>query len=192
MADVGGGAMGFRGVLLGAMAENWWLILLRGIAAIVFGVLALIGPVVALVTLVILFAIYALVDGVIALVAAIRGGTMMPRWWLALVGVAGVFAGLYAIVFPGVAALVLILIIGWWSVVKGVFEIAGAISLRKEIDNEWMLILAGALSVLFGLAVVIFPGAGALALVWVIAVYAILFGFMLVGLAFRLKAHKAA
>lgn len=180
------------GLLANALAENWWLILLRGIAAILFGVLALLWPGVTIVTLVILFAIYAVVDGVFALVAAIRGGTMFPRWWLALVGVAGVFAGLYSIVFPGAAALVLILIIGWWSVVRGVFEIVGAISLRKEIDNEWMLVFAGALSVLFGIAVLIFPGAGALALVWVVAFYAILFGAMLVALSLRLRQHKAA
>ncbi len=190
MTSIGQDPMGLRGALVGAMAENWWLILLRGIAAIIFGVLALAWPGVTIVTLVILFAVYALVDGVVSLIAAIRGGTMFPRWWLALVGVAGVFAGLYAIVFPAAAALVLILIIGWWSVVRGVFEIVGAFSLRKEIDNEWMLILAGALSVLFGIAVVIFPTAGALALVWIIAFYAILFGAMLVGLSLRLKRHK--
>jgi len=190
MASIGQEPIGLRSVLASALAENWWLILLRGIAAILFGVLALIWPGVTIVTLVILFAAYALVDGVFALVAAIRGGTMFPRWWLALVGIAGVVAGLYSFFFPGAAALVLILLIGWWSIVKGVFEIVGAISLRKEIDNELMLIFAGALSVAFGIVVILFPGAGALALVWIIAIYAIIFGFAFVGLAFRLKRHR--
>jgi uncharacterized membrane protein HdeD (DUF308 family) len=178
-------------ILVGALADNWWLILLRGIAAIVFGVLAFLWPGVTLVTLVILFAAYALVDGVFSLAAALRGGSMAPRWWLVLVGVAGVAAGLYAVAWPGAAALILILLIGWWSIVKGIFEIVGAISLRREIDNEWMLVFAGALSVAFGLIVVIFPGAGALGLIWMIGAYSIVFGVVLLGLAFKLRGRKA-
>jgi uncharacterized membrane protein HdeD (DUF308 family) len=176
---------------LHALAQGWWLLLLRGIAAIVFGVLAFIWPGVTLLTLVIFYGAYVLVDGVLSLWAAITGeGGMAPRWWLVIVGLLGILAGLLTFFWPGVTALVLILFIGAWALVRGVFEIIGAIQLRKEIDNEWMLILGGVLSVIFGLGVMILPGAGALALVWVIAIYAVAFGIVMVMLSLRLRKHR--
>jgi uncharacterized membrane protein HdeD (DUF308 family) len=177
--------------MLHALAENWWLILLRGFAAIVFGVLAFIWPGLTLVTLVLFYGAFALVDGVLSLWAAVRGGAKpVPTWWLVVVGIAGVAAGIVTFVWPGITALLLVLFIGSWAIVQGVFQIIGAIQLRKEIDNEWTLILAGLLSVLFGAIVVIAPGAGALGLVWAIAAYAIVFGILLVALAFRLRKHR--
>jgi uncharacterized membrane protein HdeD (DUF308 family) len=178
---------------LQALAKTWWLVLLRGIAAIVFGVLAFIWPGLTLFTLIILYGAYALVDGVIALIAAFSGGAKpAPTWWLIVAGIAGIAAGIATFVWPGITALVLIVFIGVWSIVRGIFEIVGAIKLRKEIDNEWWLILAGALSVVFGVLVLIMPGAGALALIWVIGAYAIVFGILLVGLSFRLRKHNPA
>jgi uncharacterized membrane protein HdeD (DUF308 family) len=179
--------------LLTALARNWWLLLLRGVAAIVFGVLAFLWPGVTLLTLVFFYGAYVLVDGALALWAAVTGaGGMAPRWWLALVGVLGVVAGLLTFFWPGVTALVLIMFMGAWSLVRGVFEIVGAIQLRKEIDNEWMLILGGVLSVIFGLGVMLLPGAGALALIWVIAIYAVAFGIVTVLFALRLRKHLPA
>jgi len=179
--------------LLAGLAQNWWLLLLRGIAAIVFGVLAFIWPGVTLAVLVIFFGAYMLVDGILALWAAITGHVATaPRWWLAIDGLLGIAVGLMTFFWPGPTALVLILFIGAWSLVRGIFEIIGAIQLRKEIDNEWMLILSGVLSVIFGLGVLILPGAGALALIWVIAAYAIVFGITMIALSFRLKQHKPA
>jgi uncharacterized membrane protein HdeD (DUF308 family) len=181
------------GPMLETLAKNWWMVLLRGIAAIVFGVLAFIWPGLTLLTLVILYGAYALVDGVISLVAAFSGGAKpVPTWWLVVGGLAGIVAGILTFVWPGITAFVLIVFIGAWSIVHGIFEIIGAIKLRKEIDNEWWLILAGALSVIFGIAVLAMPGAGALALIWVIGAYAIVFGILLVGLAFRLRKHLPA
>lgn len=179
--------------LLEGLARNWWLMLLRGIAAIVFGVMAFVWPGPTLAVLVIFFGAYMLVDGALALWAAITGhnGTAL-RWWLAVVGASGIAVGLMTFFWPGTTALALVLFIGAWSLVRGVFEIIGAIQLRKEIDNEWMLILGGVLSVIFGLGVLALPGAGALALVWVIAIYAIIFGGTMVAFAFRLKQHKPA
>jgi uncharacterized membrane protein HdeD (DUF308 family) len=178
------------GPMLHALAQNWWLMLLRGIAAILFGILAFIWPGVTLITLVILYGAYALIDGVLALYAAFTGrGGPIPTWWLVVGGLLGIAAGLVTFFWPGVTALVLILFIGAWALVRGIFEIIGAIQLRKEIDNEWMLILGGILSVIFGLAVMVMPGAGALALIWVIAFYAILFGALMIGFALRLKKH---
>ena len=116
---------------------------------------------------------------------------MGPRWWLAAVGVLGIIAGLVTYLMPGLTTLVLLTVIGVWALLYGVSEIVGAIRLRKEIDNEWLLMMHGALAVLFGLMVLFSPGAGALALIWVIASFAFASGVLLVALAFRLKSHPA-
>jgi len=177
--------------MLHALAKNWWLLLLRGIASIVFGVLAFAWPGLTLVTLVLLYGAYALIDGVIALVAAFTGGAKpVPTWWLIVVGLLGIAAGVVTFLMPGITAILLILFIGCWALVHGIFEIIGAIQLRKEIDNEWMLILSGIVSVLFGLIVLIAPGAGALGLIWAIAAYSIVFGITFIALAFRLRKHS--
>jgi uncharacterized membrane protein HdeD (DUF308 family) len=172
-----------------ALAKNWWLLLLRGIAAIIFGVLAFAWPGVTLLTLILFYGAFALVDGVLAIIAAITGGAPGPRWWLAIVGLLGIAAGLLTFLMPGLSALVLLFFIAGWAIATGVFQIIGAIQLRKEIDNEWLLILGGIISVLFGIGVMLAPGAGALALVWVIGTYAVIIGVLLVALAFRLKKH---
>lgn len=182
--------MGLRSPLLAPLARNWDILFFRGLLAILFGAAAVAWPTLALATLVWLFGIFAFADGVFSLIAGIRGGdSRMPRWWLIVVGLAGIAAGILAVSWTGMTALLLITFIGVWAIVHGVFEVAGAIALRREIDNEWMLILHGALSVLFGLYIVIFPGAGALAVVWVIGIYAILAGIMMLGLALRLRRH---
>ena len=172
--------------LLGAMSKNWWLLLLRGLAGIAFGVLALMWPGITLILLVAFYGAWALIDGVLALYMAItgKGGS---TWWLVLVGIAGLVAGALTFFWPGVTALVLVLFIGAWALVSGIFQIIGAIQLRKQIDNEWWLILGGVVSVLFGLYVLVYPGGGALALIWAIAFYSILFGILMVAASFKLK-----
>lgn len=177
--------------VLHSLARSWWLILLRGLAGIAFGVLAFAWPALTLLTLVFLYGAYALIDGIVALVAAISGrGQPAPTWWLIVVGLCGVAAGLVTLFWPGITAVVLLLFIGAWAIVHGVFEILGAIRLRKEIDNEWLLVLAGALSVAFGVLVIAMPGAGALGLIWVIGAYSIAFGILQVGLSLRLRKHQ--
>ncbi|WP_072393960.1 HdeD family acid-resistance protein [Hyphomicrobium sp. CS1GBMeth3] len=176
--------------MLDALARNWWLILLRGALAILFGVLAFIWPGITLFTLVILYGAFAFVDGVLALVAAIRGGTPAPRWWLALVGVFGIAAGVLTLFWPQITALVLLLFIAAWAIVTGIFQIVGAIRLRHEIEGEWLLIASGVLSVVFGLLLVAWPGAGALAMILVIGSFAIMYGILLI--AFALQLRKAA
>lgn len=185
-------SLAFPAMGLHALAKNWWLLLLRGIAGILFGILAFAWPGITLLSLVILYGFYALLDGLFAILAAIKGGGVESRWWLILIGVLGVAAGLITFFWTGITALVLTMFIGAWALIHGIFEIVGAIKIRKEIDNEWWLILSGALSVLFGLVLLVMPGAGALALVWLIGAYAIVFGGMLVGFAFRLKKHSHA
>jgi uncharacterized membrane protein HdeD (DUF308 family) len=179
--------------LLPALARNWWLLLLRGIIAILFGVLAFALPGLTLVTLVLLYGAFALADGLIAIAVAIMGGgDASARWWLAAVGIAGVVFGILTFIWPGMTALVLLVFIATWAIVLGIFEIVGAIKLRKEIDNEWLMILNGALSILFGVVLLVWPGAGALALVWLIGLFAILFGIIYITLAFKLRQHRDA
>jgi uncharacterized membrane protein HdeD (DUF308 family) len=176
--------------MLHALAKCWWLLLLRGIAGIIFGILAFVWPGLTLLTLVILYGAFALVDGVLTLVAAFTGSAKpVPTWWLVVVGLLGIGAGVVTFAWPVITAVVLVLIIGAWALVHGIFEIIGAIQLRKEIDNEWWLILSGALSVVFGLILLFAPGAGALGLIWAIAAYSIAFGILFIGLALRLRKH---
>jgi uncharacterized membrane protein HdeD (DUF308 family) len=180
--------------LLGAIAEAWWLVLLRGIAAVVFGVLAFFWPGLTVLTLTFLWGFYALSDGIFALWSAIsgKGRALTPRWWLAVVGVAGVVAGLLAFLWPGITAEVLLIFIAVWAIVLGVLQIVGAIQVRKEIEGEWLLIVSGLLSVAFGVLLILQPGAGLFAVVWLIATFAILIGVDYIALAFRLKKHKPA
>jgi uncharacterized membrane protein HdeD (DUF308 family) len=134
-----------------------------------------------------------LVDGVFAIVAAVRVAGEAARWWLLLVeGILGVLAGIVAFVWPGLTALALLYFVAAWAIVTGIFEIVGAIRLRLEIEGEWALILGGALSVLFGvLLVVVGPGVGLLSLVWLIGVYAVAFGVLLLILAFRVRNERS-
>jgi uncharacterized membrane protein HdeD (DUF308 family) len=178
--------------LVHALAKNWWLLLLRGVAAIIFGGLAFAWPGMTLLTLILLYGAYALTDGVLAVIAAIMGNAPGRRWWLAILGLLGISAGLLTFMMPGLTAIVLLFFIAAWAITTGVLQIIGAIQLRKEIDNEWLLILGGIISVLFGVGMLIAPGAGALALVWVIGIYAVIEGVLLVALAFRLKKHVHA
>ena len=179
-------------LLLHALAKHWWLLLLRGICAILFGVLTFVWPGITLLTLVLLYGAYALVDGVLALAEAVMGGAPAPRWWLALVGLLGIAAGILTFVWPGITAFVLLLFIAGWAIATGVLEIVGAIKLRKEIENEWLLIASGVLSVIFGLILVAQPGTGALALLYVIGTYAILFGILEVWLSLRLRGYATS
>ncbi|SEA11674.1 HdeD family acid-resistance protein [Microbulbifer marinus] len=174
--------------ILQVLSENWWLLLLRGVAAVIFGVLCFIWPGLSLLALVVLFGAYALLDGFLALIAAVLGRhKSTPLWWLILAGLISVAAGIATFAYPQVTALVLVIFIGAWALVRGAFEIIGAFHLRKEISSEWLLMAVGLLSMIFGIAILANPGAGALALIWLIGIYAILFGLPMIWLAFRLR-----
>jgi len=174
-----------------ALARNWWALAIRGAAAIVFGLLALVLPGVTLAALILLFGAYAIVDGVFNLIAAFRGRTeTRPPWLLAIHGLVSLAAGIVAFVMPGLTALVLVYVIAVWAIVTGALEVLAAMRLRDEIPNEWWLVASGVLSVVFGLLLVIAPGAGALALVLWIGAYAIFFGALLIGLALRLRREQ--
>jgi uncharacterized membrane protein HdeD (DUF308 family) len=178
--------------LLRSMAEHWWLMLLRGIAAVIFGILSIVWPAISALSLVLLWGAYTFADGIFSLGAAIMGkaATTGQRWWLAITGVLGVAAGLVAFFAPGLTAGVLLIFIAVWAIAIGVMAIIGAIQLRKEIEGEWLLILSGVLAVLFGVLMFLQPAAGALAVIWMIATFAIVFGIDLIWLAFKLKGFK--
>ena len=178
--------------LLRHMAEYWWLMLLRGIAAVVFGLLAFFMPAAAGLSLVLLWGAYALADGILSLWGGIvgKGAATSSRWWLALTGVLGIAAGLIAFFAPALTAGVLLIFIAVWSIAIGIMAIIGAIQLRKEIEGEWLLILSGAFAIIFGILMFTRPASAALAVVWMIAIFAIIFGIDLIMLAFKLKGYK--
>ena len=173
---------------------HWWALALRGAVAILFGLAALLRPDIALEALILLFGAYALVDGVFAIVGVFggtRGGT--PRWLLVIEGIAGILAGLIAFVLPGLTAILLLYLIAAWAVITGISEIATAIRLRQEITGEWALIIGGALSIIFGVILaVIGPVAGLLSLVWLIGVYALAFGILMLITAFQVRGRDAS
>ena len=181
--------------MLETLTRNWWVLAVRGGIAVVFGVLALIWPGITVLALVLLFGAYALVDGVLELYAALfnrglnRARTGGQRVWLAVEGVVGVLAAIVAFVWPQITALALLYVIAAWALITGVAEISAAIRLRQEIQGEWLLALSGVLSILFAVLAFVYPRAGALAVVWLIATYAIVFGVVLLALAFRLRRY---
>jgi uncharacterized membrane protein HdeD (DUF308 family) len=176
-----------------ALARNWWALALRGLLAIVFGLIALLAPGLTLVALVIVFGAYALVDGVFGVVAAVRAAEAHHRWiWLLVEGLAGVAAGIITFVWPGITAVALLYLIAVWALVTGVLELIAGVHLRGHLASEWMLLLGGAASIVFGILLIVHPFVGALAVLWLIGIYAIVFGVLLLLLAFRLRRHAGA
>jgi uncharacterized membrane protein HdeD (DUF308 family) len=170
------------------LARSWWLIALRGVLAIAFGILTFFWPAFFWGVVVALFAIYAFLDGVFALVAAFTGHRQASQWWaLVLEGLVGIGIGIIALVWPGLTGLALLYLIAFWAIFTGVFEVVTAIRLRDVIRGEWALGLSGALSIVFGVVLMLMPAAGALAVAWLIGTYAIVIGVLLLAVALRLR-----
>ncbi|CZF78555.1 HdeD family acid-resistance protein [Grimontia marina] len=178
--------------LVGALSRNWWVLLLRGIASIIFGFMLWTLPTEESVeTLILVFGIFAFVDGALQVWTAIMERKERDNWVvLMLWGVVGIAAGIMTFTVPGLTAVALLFYIAIWAIAKGVLEIIAAIRLRKEITGEWLLILGGIISILFGGFLMSNPAAGAMALIWVIAMYAFIFGVLFVALSFKLKGLK--
>jgi uncharacterized membrane protein HdeD (DUF308 family) len=185
--------------MLALVARDWWVFAVRGVAAIIFGILAFVWPEATVTVLVYLIGAYLLVDGATLLIALARGDVRARQHALAvgIMGVAGVVAGIATFVWPDVTALTLLYVIAFWAIIMGAMQVVAAIALRRELEGEFWLGLGGVLSVVFGVLLIAFPGDGLIALVWAVAIWAIAFGASSLGLANRLrgvdrKLHSAA
>jgi uncharacterized membrane protein HdeD (DUF308 family) len=177
--------------MLELFTRNWWLYAVRGVVAVIFGLLALIWPGQTLLALVLVFGAYTLVDGIFAVVAGIAFRRYFERWWAVLLeGLVGIVIGLLTFFWPNITALVLLYLIAAWALITGILEIVAAIQFRRVITGEWAMILSGLLSILFGILLFVFPGAGAVSVIWVIGVYAIVFGISEIIFAFRLRSLR--
>jgi uncharacterized membrane protein HdeD (DUF308 family) len=171
------------GSLRQVVAGHWWILLVRGIIAILFGVAAFVWPHLTLASLVLLYGAYCLVDGVVALTGGFGGGF----WQSLLLGLISIAAGIVTFIYPGLTALILLYLIAAWAIIHGIMEMVVAIQFRKVIEGEWLLVLAGLLSVVFGVLLFLNPGVGALSVIWIIGIYAWVFGVILVTLSFRVR-----
>ncbi len=169
---------------------RWWTVALRGLAAITFGILALVAPATAFLSLVILFGIFAIADGVLAF--SLGGSGLVPRGAMYGRGIVSILAGVLALVLPQVTGLILLMLIAGWAIVSGIFEIAMAIRLRHQIEHEWLLGIEGGLSIVFGVMLFLSPLAGAIVLGLWVGIYALILGGMLVATGFRLRASEHA
>ena len=175
------------------LSHNWWMIVLRGVLAVLFGLAAFVWPGITLLSLILIFGVYAMIDGVIASITGLSHVKDTPRWWVFLgEGLISIGAGIVAILWPGLATVVLLAMISAWAVLTGALEIVAAIRLRREISNEWLLIAGGLLSIGLGVLLILQPAAGGLALIWTIGAYALLFGVLLIVLGFRLRTANSS
>jgi uncharacterized membrane protein HdeD (DUF308 family) len=181
-----------RPPMLPAVSGNWGALAVRGGAAVLFGLTALIWPGLTLAVLIVLYGAYAVVDGVFAVVAGLRAASGTHKWLLLAEGALGVLAGLVVLFWPGITAVVLLYIISFWAIFGGVLRIVGALVLRREIDNEWTMALSGVLWVLLGIVLAVLPGAGLLSLAWLIGIFALGAGMTLIALAFRVRGQGSS
>lgn len=170
------------------LARNWWSLVIRGLVAIIVGIVTFVWPGITLGALVLLFGAYSLLDGIFSLVGAYRASRAHERWGaLVFEGLFGIAASAVTVLWPAITALALVYIIAAWALVTGSLEIAAAVKLRKVISGEWLLGLGGVASIVFGILAVILPLAGALAIALGVGIYALVFGVILIGLGFRLR-----
>jgi len=174
--------------MLSTVCKRWWVLLIRGLAAIAIGICAIAWPGPTLVSLVWMFGIFSIVDGVAAIIIGFRGEADGTVWWtMVMLGLIAVAAGIIAIAMPGISLLVLAAIIAVSAILRGAFEIFAAITLRKELDDEWILGLSGVMSVIFGCLIMFRPGAGLLAITLLIGAYMLALGVFEIALALRLR-----
>jgi uncharacterized membrane protein HdeD (DUF308 family) len=171
-----------------SLAKNWWSLVIRGVVAIILGIVTFAWPGITLGALVLLFGAYALLDGIFSLIGAWRAVRSHERWGaLVFEGVAGIVAAAVTVLWPAITALALVYIIAAWALVTGSLEITAAVRLREYISGEWLLVLGGIASILFGIVAILLPMIGALAIALVIGIYAFVFGVILIALGFRLR-----
>lgn len=165
---------------------HWWALALRGLLGIVIGLIAFFMPVVTLAAITLLFGAYAFLDGILSLIAAFHASKFHRHWWaLGLEGIAGIAAAAITVLWPAVTLLTLIYVIAAWAVVTGILEVMAAIRLRQAIAHEWLLIVAGVASVVFGVLLFASPGFGGIVIAWWIGAYAMVFGAIMLAISFR-------
>ena len=173
--------------MLDVLTQKWWAVALRGILAIVLGVVALMFPAATLVSLALVFGAYAFVSGVLTIVSAF-GHRGREASWYVLEGTIGIAVGLATFFFPGMAAQALIILIGLWAILTGIFEVSAAFEL--PISWNWLLAIAGILSIGFGVVMIAYPVSGAVAIVWLIGLYALMFGSSLLAFGIWLRGMR--
>ena len=174
--------------MIEALKRHWWVPVIRGIAAIIFGVIAFVYPGLTIATLVLFFGAWVLIDGLFRVVGAIGHRASDPDWgWHIVIGIVGIIVGLLTFHAPQITALALIIYIAAWALMIGATEIAFAIKLRREIKGEWFLILMGLASIVFAILLLWNPIAGAAAVIWLIAWYAVVLGILAIFFGFRLR-----
>lgn len=172
------------------LAQNWWLVALRGVVGILFGIVALLFPGSTMLSLVILFSAYMLVDGAFAIASAVRAARRHERWgWLTLEGIVNIITGVLAFLWPGLTILAFVLLIAAWAIVSGALMLAAAFRLKVD-HGRWWLVLGGVVSLVYGVLLILTPLIGALVLTWWLGAYALVFGVVLLVLAFRLRSHR--
>jgi uncharacterized membrane protein HdeD (DUF308 family) len=175
------------------LATNWWALLLRGVVAVIFGIVTFFVPGLTLAALVLWFAVFVIIEGIFNLIAAAKAPAGQKRWWsLLLAGLVSIAAGVVTVMRPAITGLFLLYLIAAWAIITGVLQIAAAVRLRRQIAGEWLLGLSGALSIAFGVLLYAYPVAGALAVAWIIGAYAFVWGIVLIALAFRLRGLRSS
>ncbi|MGD0762281.1 MAG: HdeD family acid-resistance protein [Roseiarcus sp.] len=178
-----------RDLLAALLAHNWWAIGLRGVLAIVFGLIALFLPGATMLSLVIVFAIYAFADGVVGIVSGVRAAQAGERWGvLVFEGLVNIAVAVIAVLWPGITVVAFVLLVAVWAILTGALELAAAFRLGTE-DGRWWLVGGGLVSLVYGALLVVAPLIGAVVLTWWLGTYALIFGVSLVVLAFKLKAR---
>jgi uncharacterized membrane protein HdeD (DUF308 family) len=174
------------------MTQNWWALALRGLIAILFGIAAITWPGITLSALVAIFGAYALVDGIFLVFAAFRRGAERQQpWWAYLIsGLLGIGIGILTFTWPGLTAVGLLYMIAFWAIAIGFFELMTAIRLRRVVPGEWLDALAGVLMIVFGIFLVMYPGVGALSVVWMIGTFAIALGILMIMLGFKMRSLR--
>ncbi len=174
--------------MLRSFSSYWWIILIRGILAILLGIVALVWTQAIALAIIFVFGAYAFVDGILAVVSGVNHRHVNPNWWLTLLeGLAGITAGIIAFTFPAFTLVVALYLIAAWAIITGILEIATAIRLREEVTNEWAMGLTGLLSFVLGIILVLYPATGATAVIYVLGIYALIFGALMIYLAFRVR-----
>lgn len=162
-------------------SERWWAVTLNGVVALIVGVVTLLWPGITLGALIVIFGIFTLADGVLGLGALLFGARRVGPWWLRLLGsLLSIAAGLIALLWPGITSLALLWLVAAWALAKGILQIVIAVRYREHLARTWLLVLAGAVSLILGIVYVLFPGAGILSLVWLLGIFAIVYGGALI------------